>query len=170
MQPEEIILVDDNDCQVGTMEKLAAHKAGKLHRCFSIFVFNKQGELLLQKRAKSKYHSGGLWTNTCCGHPKPGELTSVAAKRRLKEEMGFACKLRELFTFTYKTDFPNGLIEHEFDHVFVGHFDGQPRLNLNEADDWRWMSVSDLKVDLKKYPDKYTYWLKSCFDRLISAV
>ncbi len=123
---EEVILVDENDNELGKEEKLKAHKEGKLHRCFSILIFNSKEELLIQKRAKNKYHSGGLWANTCCSHPKPGEDTEIAAHRRLKEEFGFDCELKQLFNFTYKKTFDNGLTENEFDHVFIGITNSEP--------------------------------------------
>ncbi len=164
---EEVIIVDKNDKQLGVEEKIKAHEQGKLHRAISVFVMNSKGELMLQKRAEGKYHSGGLWANTCCSHPKPGENTSDAAVRRLKEEMGFECKLTEVFSFTYKVEFDNGLSEHEYDHVFIGKFDSQPKPNAEEVDDWKWMNLEELKRDLEKNPDKYTYWLKTVIDRFI---
>ena len=157
---EEVILVDENDKPVGTAEKLAAHKQGKLHRCFSIFVFHPDGRLILQQRAKSKYHSGGLWSNTCCGHPRPGEDTADAAHRRLQEEMGFDCDLKEIHAFVYKAALDNGIAEHEFDHVFVGVTDKTPVLNPEEADDWQWIDHALLRTELEEHPEKYTYWLR----------
>lgn len=163
---EEVILVDEKDNQIGTEEKLQAHREGKLHRCFSIFVFNSEGKLLLQQRAKSKYHSGGLWSNTCCSHPRPGEPTEQAAHRRLKEELGFDCPLNEVFTFTYKTKFDNGLYEHEFDHVLFGRFDGSPIPNPEEVESCKWVGVEELKKDIQENPDNYTYWLKVALEKL----
>jgi len=165
---EEVILVDEADNQIGTAEKLQAHKEGKLHRCFSAFVFNSEGKLLLQQRAKSKYHSGGLWSNTCCSHPRPGEAVEAAAHRRLKEELGFDCPLKEAFTFIYKTKFDNGLFEHEFDHVFIGKFDGSPIPNPEEVESWTWVSLAELKKDIKENPENYTYWLKVSIGKVIS--
>ncbi len=165
---EEVILVDENDRQIGVGEKIKTHKEGKLHRSISVFVLNSNGELLIQKRAKNKYHSGGLWTNTCCSHPMPGESTRDAAMRRLEEEMGFSCKLREAFSFTYKTKFDNGLSEHEYDHVFIGRFDGQPRSNPEEVEEWKWVDPEELRKDVAKHPENYTYWLKAVIDRFIS--
>ena len=165
---EQIILVDQNDNQIGTGEKLKVHQQGKLHRCFSIFVFNSKNELLIQQREKNKYHCGSLWTNTCCSHPRPGETTADAAHRRLQEEMGFDCSLKEIFAFTYKTKFDNGLTEHEFDHVFLGRFDGQPSPNPEEAEDWEWIGLDELKKDIAKNPDKYTSWFKISLDRVIN--
>jgi len=164
---EKIILVDKNDNQVGIEEKLKAHQnGGKLHRAFSIFVFNSKGELMLQKRAKTKYHCPGLWTNTCCSHPRPGEELEDAAHRRLKEEMGFDCELKEDFDFIYKAKFDNGLTEWEFDHVFLGQYDGSPRINPNEADDWKWIKMRDLKKDIKANPRNYTPWFKIALEKL----
>lgn len=154
----DIILVDENDVQVGTGEKMAVHEAGKLHRAFSIMIFNSRGELMLQKRAKEKYHCGGLWTNACCSHPRPGETLAEATKRRLAEEMGMVCELEEIFSFIYKSSFSNGLTEHEFDHVFVGQFDGEPNLNPSEAEAWRWNSWKDLLVDIDRNQNNYTPW------------
>lgn len=166
----EVILVDGQDRQIGTAEKFEAHQQGLLHRAFSIFVFNSKKELLLQKRAKKKYHSGGLWSNTCCSHPQPDEDTETVAHRRLKEEMGFDCPLREVFSFTYKTEFSSGLIEHELDHVFIGFFDGQPRLDPKEAEDWRWMSADQLLEEFEKHPESYTYWLKKSFKKVFKSL
>jgi len=165
---EKIILVDKNDQETGTMEKMRAHLEGKLHRAFSIFVFDSQGRLLLQKRAKKKYHSGGLWTNTCCSHPRAGEFLEEAAHRRLKEEMGFDCQLEKAFGFAYKVKFDNGLFENEYDHVFVGKFDGAPIPNPEEADDWKWIDITELKKDIKQNPDDYAYWFKIAIDGVIS--
>lgn len=167
---DRIILVDSRDRQTGTEEKLKAHKEGSLHRAFSIFIFNRKGELMLQRRAKGKYHSGGLWTNTCCSHPRAGENLEKAVHRRLKEEMGFDTALKELFSFTYKATFRNGLTEHELDHVFVGRFDGAPAPNPEEYDEWKWISLEQLKKDIAKDPDGYTYWLRACLDTLTSKM
>jgi len=160
-----IILVDENDNEIGVAEKLVAHKNAQLHRAFSIFIFNRKSELMLQKRARHKYHSGELWTNTCCSHPRPGENTESAAHRRLKEEMGFDCPLAEKFHFTYTASFGNGLAENEFDHVFIGTYDQEPRVNSQEASGWRWMNVPDLKKDIDKNPQNYTHWLKIAIDK-----
>ena len=162
---QKVILVDKNDNEVGVEEKLQAHKQGKLHRAFSIFVFNKKGELMLQNRAEDKYHSGGLWSNTCCSHPVLGESLLEFAHRRLKEEMGFDCALREVFSFVYKKEFENGLTEHEYDHVLFGAFDGEPQLNPEEASDWKWMPLLALKEDINIHPARYTYWLKEILSK-----
>src|SRR5258706_3423068 len=163
---EKIILVDKKDKEIGAEFKLKAHKEGKLHRAFSIFIFNSHGELLLQKRASGKYHSGGLWSNTCCGHPKVGETLNDAIHRRLKEEMGFDCPLSEALNFTYKAKLDHGITEHEFLHVFAGKFDEKPKINKKEAEDFRWVSFEFLDNDIKQNPDNYTYWFKKCYKRV----
>ena len=161
-----LILVDEKDKELGFCEKMEAHENALLHRAFSILVFNSRGELMLQQRATKKYHCGGLWSNTCCGHPRPKESVLSAAKRRLMEEMGFECPLQEVKTFIYKVKFDNGLTEHEFLHVFKGNFDGFPKVNPDEADSWKWIGLKELKEDIKQNPDKYTYWFKLILDRL----
>jgi isopentenyl-diphosphate delta-isomerase len=158
---ERVVLVDERDRELGASEKLAAHAAGTLHRAFSIFVFNSERQLLLQRRAKSKYHSGGLWSNTCCGHPRPGEATVEAARRRLREEMNFDCELRAAFEFTYRVELGDELVEHEYDHVFVGEFDGVVVPNEAEVDNWQWTTLDELRRDISARPDDYTYWLKA---------
>jgi len=168
---EEIILVDKNDNEIGTEEKLTAHQnGGKLHRAFSIFIFNSKGKLLLQKRAEGKYHSALLWTNACCSHPRAGESLNEAAHRRLKEEMGFDCDLAEKFSFIYKIDFENGLTENEFDHVFFGKFDVEPKPDPKEVAGWKWVSVEELKTDIKENPEKYSYWLKVSFNNVFQYI
>ncbi len=163
---EKVILVDENDTEIGSEEKLKAHQEKKLHRAFSIFIFNAAGKMLLQKRAKSKYHSGRLWTNTCCGHPRPGETTETAAHRRLKEEMGFDCPLKEISLFTYETDFDNGLFENEIDHVLRGNYEKDPIPDQAEAEGWKWIEVETLKNDISKNPDSYTYWFKVALQKI----
>lgn len=167
---EQVILVDANDRQIGIAEKLQAHQLGQLHRAFSIFILNSQRQLLLQKRSKNKYHSGGLWTNTCCSHPRPEETLLDAAHRRLQEEMGLTCELHELFSFIYFAKLDRGLTEHEFDHVFVGFCDRPPILNPEEAEDWQWIDLQKLQVDINDNPDIYTYWLRDCGDRFIKQM
>jgi isopentenyl-diphosphate delta-isomerase len=162
----KVILVDKNDNEIGIEEKLKAHQEGKLHRSFTIFIFNSKGELLLQKRAKTKYHSGGLWSNTCCSHPKPNKNLKEEAKRRLKEEMGIEVDLKEIFSLLYKAKVGD-LIEYEFDHVFLGKFDGNPRPNPTEAEDWKWINQKKLKKDLKENPEKYTAWFKIILDKAL---
>ncbi|MEA2701625.1 MAG: isopentenyl-diphosphate Delta-isomerase [Candidatus Parcubacteria bacterium] len=163
---DDVILVDEHDTQIGTMEKLAAHAQGRLHRAFSVFIFHSDGRMLLQRRAAGKYHSGGLWSNACCSHPRPGEPVEAAAHRRLREEMGIDCDLRETHAFIYRAPFPNGLIEHEYDHVFVGRSDDLPAPNPEEVDDWVWMDIPELRRDMKEHPEDYTYWFKVAFDRV----
>lgn len=159
--PNNVILVDEQDNPVGTEEKLAAHQKGLLHRAFSIFTFNSKGELLLQRRAKSKYHSGGLWTNTVCSHQSPGESTEDAAHRRLMEEMGFDCPVKEVGFLLYKTHFENGLTEHEFDHILLGSYDGPiDHVNPEEVEEWKWIKPENLLEDMKDNPDAYTYWFR----------
>jgi isopentenyl-diphosphate Delta-isomerase len=165
MTEEFVILVDEQDRELGIMEKMEAHKRGVLHRALSVIVFNSKGELLLQKRAQSKYHSGGLWTNTCCSHPRPGESISDAATRRLKEEMGIELKLNHAGSFIYQAKLDQGLTEHELDHVFIGIFDGQPNLNKHEVDDWKYVSVNSLLVDITANPTQYTEWFKIILDK-----
>ena len=164
MSEEKVILVDKNDNQVGLMPKLEAHEKGVLHRAFSIFIFNSKYELLLQKRASSKYHSGGLWTNTCCSHPREGEDTLDAANRRLDEEMGIKTSLRKVYDFIYKAELDNQLTEHEFDHVFYGVFDNDPILNKDEAEDFKWVDMETLNNDIIKNEDNYTVWFKIAFE------
>jgi isopentenyl-diphosphate Delta-isomerase len=167
--PHDVILVDEHDNEIGTGEKLLVHEQGRLHRSFSIFVFNEQGEVLLQQRAKTKYHSGGLWSNTCCSHPKPGEATLDAAHRRLKEEMGFDAELKEVFEFVYKVALDHGLTEYEYDHVCIGTFSGTPAPNPEEVGDYKYMSMEDLKQDISNHPELYTYWLRECFNRVYES-
>lgn len=162
---EQIILVSDNDEPVGTMGKLETHEKGLLHRAFSIFVRNSDGKFMLQERAKTKYHSGGLWTNTVCGHPRDGENTLAAAHRRLMEEMGFDCPLKESFVFHYKAGLDKGLTENEIDHVFVGTYNGEVQANPDEADGWAWMDRADIEKDLAVNPEKYTYWFRVAMEK-----
>ena len=164
---ETLILVDENDNEIGTGEKMAVHRTGQLHRCFSIFVFNSAREVLLQKRALSKYHSGGLWTNTCCGHPRPGETTEAAAHRRLEEEMGFDCAMSESFTFIYRAELDHSLTEHEFDHVFIGSYDGSVAPNPHEADDFAWRSMKSILDEMNAQPDRFTVWSVIAFKELV---
>jgi isopentenyl-diphosphate delta-isomerase len=167
MSTGDVILVDENDREIGTLEKLVAHKEGKLHRAFSVFVFHPDGRLLIQKRAEGKYHSGGLWTNTCCSHPRPGESVLESAHKRLQEEMGFDCELSEVHAFVYRVELQNGLIEHEYDHVLFGVWSGNPKVNPEEASEWKFMSLEELKVDIALYPERYTFWLRVSLDEVI---
>ncbi len=163
---EEVILVDEWDKAIGTMEKIEAHQKGLLHRAFSVFIFNSQGEMLLQQRALNKYHSAGLWTNTCCSHPRPGENTLKAAQRRLQEEMGITAQLEHKTHFIYKTAFDNNLTEHEFDHVFFGKNDQVPKINPLEVENYAWLSPEKVAGDIIKTPAKYTSWFKIAMEKL----
>lgn len=164
MSQEYVILVDEQDNKIGLMGKIEAHEKALLHRAFSVFVFNSKWELLLQQRAKTKYHSPLLWTNTCCSHQRDGESNIEAGKRRLQEEMWFSCELKEVFSFVYKAPFDNGLTEHEFDHVLIGHYDDAPVLNPDEAEDYKWESLDSIREDIKKYPEKYSSWFRIIFE------
>lgn len=163
---EHVILVDNKDNPIGLAPKLDAHEQGLLHRAFSVFVFNSQGKLLLQQRALDKYHSAGLWSNTCCSHPKIGETNLNAATRRLMEEMGMECKLTKGFEFIYKTSFDNGLTEHEYDHVFIGQSDSKPIINKDEVNSWKYYSIEEIDIELIKNPEKFTTWFKICFNKV----
>ena len=154
-----VILVDKKDREIGKEEKIKAHKEGKLHRAFSVFIFNKKGELLLQQRQITKYHCPGLWSNTCCSHPRPGKDIKKEAERRLKEEMGIRADLKEVFSFIYKAKVGD-LIEYEFDHVFFGKFDGKPKPNKKEVKEWKWQDLKEVRKDIKKNPQKYTPWFR----------
>ena len=166
---EHVILVDADDVEMGTMPKMEAHLEGKLHRAFSVFIFNSGGELLLQRRALDKYHSGGQWTNTCCSHPREGEDTLLAAQRRLMEEMGMIADLSHEFSFLYKAELSNGLTEHEYDHVFFGITDQVPDPDPEEVADFRYLQLAVLQEELNVHPEQYTEWLKICFDRVLSS-
>ncbi len=170
MAKEKVILVNEKDEQIGLMEKIEAHEKALLHRAFSVFVFNGKNELMIQQRAHSKYHSPGLWTNTCCSHQREGETNIEAGKRRLKEEMGFKTDLKDTISFIYKAPFDNGLTEHEFDHILVGNFEGQPDLNPDEVAAWKWMSLEDIQKDMQENPDIYTEWFKIIFDKYYSHI
>ncbi|MCW3464677.1 isopentenyl-diphosphate Delta-isomerase [Chitinophaga nivalis] len=159
MKPE-VILVNELDEAVGAMEKMEAHLKGILHRAFSVFIVNDAGEMLLQQRALDKYHSGGLWTNACCSHPSPGETTVAAAHRRLQEEMGFDCELREIFSFTYKTVFDNGLTEHEYDHVFLGTYNSAIIPDRTEVHDYRYIPAGLIPDLIAKDPTRFTSWFQ----------
>jgi isopentenyl-diphosphate delta-isomerase len=164
---EWLVLVNEEDHEVGTGEKMAVHRAGKLHRAFSVFVTDSAGRILLQRRAATKYHSAGKWSNTCCGHPRPGEPLPVAAHRRLGEEMGFDCPLEEEFSFIYRADLDHDLVEHELDHVFLGSFEGEPRPDPTEVGEWKAVPPSALVEDLRRYPDRYTAWLEPAITGLV---
>lgn len=161
-----VILVDQNDNQTGVMGKLEAHKKALLHRAVSVFIINSKGEWILQRRAFDKYHSNGLWTNTCCTHPNPGESAYESAQRRLKEEMGIECRLVELFTFKYLEKLDNELTEHEFDHVFFGVTDKEPVINASEVEEWEAVTFDDLHDDIVKNPSDYTFWFKEIYEKV----
>ncbi|MBC7485201.1 MAG: isopentenyl-diphosphate Delta-isomerase [Cytophagaceae bacterium] len=164
---EKVILVDESDQEKGVEEKMSAHRRGLLHRAFSVFVFNDAGQLLLQQRAASKYHSPLLWTNTCCSHPRPGEETLDAARRRCKEEMGIEPVLLHAFSFLYKVTLDQGLIEHEYDHVYIGISNKTPLLNREEAAAFKWVNLKEVKEDVEKHPAHYTVWFTICLDQVI---
>lgn len=168
---EHVILVDEEDREIGTMEKLEAHQKGRLHRAFSVLIFNSKGEILLQKRAQGKYHSAGLWTNTCCSHPLPGESMEKAIRRKLMQEMGFETTAEFAYKFLYRTQLSNLLIEHEYDHVYIGTFDGKPEVNPSEVESWRYISMDQLREEVKAHPERFTFWFKQILeeDRLPQA-
>jgi isopentenyl-diphosphate delta-isomerase len=157
---ERVILVDRLDRPVGTAEKMAAHRSGRLHRAFSVVVLNDADEMLLQRRAAGKYHSAGLWSNTCCSHPRPDEATADAATRRLREEMGFVCPLEPAFEFVYRAELGEGLVEHEYDHVLLGRWSGTPGPDPGEVDGWRWAPLPELRREVARYPYRFTYWFR----------
>jgi len=165
MKEEQVVLVNEKDEKIGLMGKQEAHEKALLHRAFSVFIFNEKGELMLQQRALDKYHSPGLWANTCCSHQRDGESSIHAGKRRLMEEMGFETDLKESTTFIYKAAFDNGLTEHELDHILIGHYDGVPNLNPEEVADWKWMELERVKKDIQQNPEIYTAWFKIIFDK-----
>ena len=168
MDKKEVILVDEKDKVIGSMEKMEAHLKGAMHRAFSVFIFNSSGQMLLQQRAIGKYHSAGLWSNACCSHPYPGEDIEMAAQRRLNEEMGFKTSLEKLFDFVYKASFGNDLIENEFDHVFVGKYEGEININPREVSDYSFKSVNAIKQELKEKPEIYTAWFHIAFPKIES--
>jgi len=167
---EEVLLVDEHDHFIGRMEKIEAHEKGLLHRAFSVFVYNDNGELLMQKRAYSKYHTPGLWTNTCCSHQREGETNVEAGKRRLQEEMGFTTDLEDQFSFIYKAPFSNGLTEHEYDHILTGHFNGIPNPNPNEVAEWKWMKLDEIEKDIEEQPENYTAWFKILLEKYLEKL
>ena len=168
----QVILVDEFDRPLGVEEKLAAHRdGGRLHRAFSVFVFDSSGRMLLQRRAAGKYHFGGLWTNACCSHPRQGEPLAEGARARLHHELGIDVPLEELFSFVYRAEDPaSGLTEHEFDHVLTGRFDGTPRPNPDEVSDWRWTDVGELLEDVRRHPERYTPWFKLVLERVVREI
>ncbi len=170
MKKKEVILVDENDSQIGSSGKMEAHQAGKLHRAFSIFIFDSSGRMLLQKRAQTKYHSAGLWSNSCCSHPSPGEATEAAAHRRLREELGIDCPLREVHQFVYRASLEDGLSEYEYDHVLIGTCDEEPKPDPAEVDDWKWVDPEALRRDIERNPDQYTYWLRVSLEDVLAKL
>ena len=170
MEEEKVVLVDQDDQPIGSIGKIEAHKKALLHRAFSIFVMNSKNELLIQQRAFGKYHSPGLWTNTCCSHQREGESNIEAGKRRLMEEMGMSVPLDELFTFIYKASFDNGLTEHELDHVMVGFSEEDPKINTNEVAAFKWIHIDDVKEDLENNPENYTVWFAIIFNRFYQYI
>lgn len=170
MERNKVVLVDENDNAVAEMEKLAAHEQGYLHRAFSVFIFNDQGELLLQQRANHKYHGAGLWTNTCCSHPQLGENVALSAQERLNYEMGIECDLKLVYTFIYNEPVENNLIEHELDYVFVGYSDQSPALNIDEVQDYKWMNEEQILSDIRNNPSLYTVWFKRAFQELLTKI
>ncbi|WP_282121781.1 isopentenyl-diphosphate Delta-isomerase [Algibacter mikhailovii] len=170
MEEEKVILVNEQDEQIGLMPKMEAHEKALLHRAFSVFIFNDNNELMLQQRALDKYHSPGLWTNTCCSHQRDGESNLQAGKRRLNEEMGFTVDLKESISFIYKAPFDNGLTEHEYDHVMIGHYNEEPEINPDEVAHWKWMSLEDIKADIALNSNMYTEWFKVIFDKFYEYI
>jgi isopentenyl-diphosphate delta-isomerase len=165
MKEEQVILVNEKDELIGLSEKLRVHRSGELHRAVSVFIFNNKGELLLQKRAFSKYHGAGLWTNTCCTHPREGETNLECAHRRLNEELGFDTELEERFSFIYKSEVENDLIENEFDHVFFGVYDGKVNLNHEEVEDCTFVSLGNVSKDANQHPDRFSIWFRIILEK-----
>lgn len=170
MKEDKVILVDKKDKILNLKNKQYVHIKGLLHRAISVFIFNKKNELMIQKRSAIKYHSSLLWANTCCGHPRYDEFILQAAHRRLKEEMGFDCLLKQKFYFTYKSKLDNGLIEHEFDYVFLGRYEGNPNINYNEVADWRWISLKKLIKEINYNKNKYVIWLRIIIDKYLDKL
>jgi len=170
MNEEQVILVNENDEQIGLMPKMEAHEKAVLHRAFSVFIFNSNNELMLQQRAAHKYHSPLLWTNTCCSHQRDGESNIEAGTRRLQEEMGFTTALKETTSFIYKAPFDNGLTEHELDHIMVGYYEQAPVINPDEVEDWKWMPLEDVRTDISAQPELYTAWFKIIFEKFYEHI
>jgi isopentenyl-diphosphate delta-isomerase len=170
MKEEHVILVDENDNALGLMPKMEAHEKALLHRAFSVFIFNSKNQLMLQQRALHKYHSPGLWTNTCCSHQRDGESNIEAGKRRLMEEMGFVTEMEETTSFIYKAPFDNGLTEHELDHILIGYYEDAPNINLDEVAAWKWMSLEDIRADMSVNSKIYTAWFNIIFDKFYEFI
>jgi isopentenyl-diphosphate delta-isomerase len=167
---DHVILVNENDEQIGTMPKLEVHEKGILHRAFSVFLFNKKNELLIQQRALTKYHSAGLWSNTCCSHPRENENTQAAALRRLQEEMGIKSPINFLHSFIYHEEMENGLIEHEYDHIFIGRFNEMPIINESEVSHWKYISIPDLLDEMNMNPENFTIWFRICLPTVLEKL
>lgn len=167
---KKVILVNENDIETGFDDKLNAHFCGKLHRAFSIFVFNDKNEILIQQRAVKKYHSGGLWTNTCCSHPQPESTIEKDISDRLFFEMGIKCNVNKIFSFKYKVVFENGITENEYDHVYIGFYNADPKPNKNEVENWKWISIPELQYNMLKNPENYTEWFKIALPKLIKKL
>lgn len=163
----EVVLVDENDKPLATMDKMEAHHKGLLHRAFSVFIFNQHGQILLQQRAQNKYHGAGLWTNACCSHPLLNEPVANGAKERLAYEMGLLCNLEFLFSFIYNAAVENGLIEHEYDHVFVGTTNTTPVPSPSEVQAWRWVTIPSLLQEMAQKPDRFTVWFKMALPKVL---
>ena len=170
MNEEQVILVNENDEQIGLMPKMEAHEKAVLHRAFSVFIFNSDNELMLQQRAAHKYHSPLLWTNTCCSHQRDGETNIEAGTRRLQEEMGFTTSLKETTSFIYKAPFDNGLTEHELDHIMIGYYEQAPVINPDEVEDWKWMPLENVRTDIAAQPELYTAWFKIIFEKFYEHI
>lgn len=170
MERNKVVLVDQNDQEIGEMDKLVAHQRGELHRAFSVFIFNQKGEMLIHQRAANKYHGGGLWTNACCSHPQLHEDLEEGALQRLQYEMGLVCSIQKLFSFIYHAPVENDLIEYEFDHVFVGYTDATPLPNPAEVQHFRWITPASLKIEIEDAPEAFTYWFKSALDQVLQAL
>ena len=170
MVNENVVLVDKNDNPIGLMEKIEAHRRGLLHRAFSVFIIDDASRLLLQRRSQTKYHSPGLWTNTCCSHPRNGEILIDAANRRLMQEMGMSANLKHMFSFIYRAEFDNGLIEHEFDHVFIGKSNSDPVINSDEVCEWKWTEIKKIKKDIIENSHHYTEWFKIIFNKFFNKL
>lgn len=170
MEEEKVILVNERDEPIGLMPKMEAHEKALLHRAFSVFIFNDKNELMIQQRALGKYHSPGLWANTCCSHQREGETNVAAGMRRLQEEMGFTTSLEDSISFIYKAPFDNGLTEHEYDHILLGRYNQEPQPNPEEVHDWKWMDLEDIKAEMETQPEKYTAWFKIIFDKYYNHI
>lgn len=166
MKEQEVILVNESDEAIGVMEKMEVHRKGLLHRAFSVFIFDSRGRMLLQQRSAEKYHGAHLWTNACCSHPYPGEPVEEAAKRRLREELGFVTELQEVFSFTYRAEVENGLVEHEFDHVFAGRYEGEISPDPHEVSDYTFEDIMQVRENLSSYPEKFTSWFRIAFPKI----